>query len=73
MAWKAKSDIGDYKEGDIVPDELAVVWNEMYKESPVEQVHDAPRQKEKLADPDPEKEEPKREKQPRFLHKRSKR
>ena len=33
--YKAKICIGDYKEGDIVPDEKAKVWEVMYKESPV--------------------------------------
>lgn len=36
--WKAKIDIGDYKTGDVVPDEIAVIWNTMYKETPVENV-----------------------------------
>jgi hypothetical protein len=36
MAYIAKVNIGDFKKGDVVPDELAVVWATMYKESPVE-------------------------------------
>lgn len=39
MTWKAKIDIDKYKAGDVVPDEMAVVWNGMYKESPVERVN----------------------------------
>ena len=38
MAWKAIENIGDYKIGDTVPTEIAVVWNSMYKKSPVEEV-----------------------------------
>ena len=46
MTWKAKSKIGDYNVGDIVPDEQAVVWNGMYKDSPVERVsEDKPQEK----------------------------
>lgn len=36
--YKAKIEIGGYKVGDIVPDEQAILWIEMYKESPVEKV-----------------------------------
>lgn len=32
MAYIAKENIGDFMKGDIVPDEMAKVWNEMYKE-----------------------------------------
>ncbi len=35
--YKAKEDIGDYKKGDIVPDEKAFIWKDMYVESPVEE------------------------------------
>ena len=34
--YKALIDIGDYKKGDVVPDELAIVWDKQYKYSPVE-------------------------------------
>ena len=34
--YKALMDIGNYKKGDIVPDELATVWDKMYEISPVE-------------------------------------
>ncbi len=33
--YKAKEDIGDYKKGDIVPDDIAEVWAKMYVDSPV--------------------------------------
>ena len=32
----AKIDIGEYKKGETVPKEIAVVWESMYLESPVE-------------------------------------
>lgn len=38
--YKAKINIGDYKEGQIVPDELAETWSKMYLVSPVEKVED---------------------------------
>jgi hypothetical protein len=38
MVWKAKTDIGDYKAGDIVPDKIAETWNKMYQNSPVEKI-----------------------------------
>ena len=33
--YKAKIDIGDFKKGQIVPDDIAAVWKGMYLESPV--------------------------------------
>lgn len=36
MPYRAKEDIGNYKEGEVVSDEDATIWKEMYKESPVE-------------------------------------
>jgi len=36
--YKAKIDIGEFKKGQIVPDEIAAVWKEMYLESPVEEI-----------------------------------
>lgn len=39
--YKALTDIGDYKKGDTVPDELATVWDNMYEVSPVEIVNGA--------------------------------
>ena len=33
--YKAKIDIGDYKKGEEVPAEKAIVWMKMYKGSPV--------------------------------------
>ena len=36
--YKAKTDIGDYKAGDEVPEEKALIWAKMYVESPVELV-----------------------------------
>lgn len=40
MTYKAKQNIGDYKKGDIVPDQLAQTWSKMYEVSPVEEVVD---------------------------------
>lgn len=39
--YRAIEDIGGYKEGDIVPDEKALIWEKMYLESPVEKVGDS--------------------------------
>ena len=36
--YKAKENIGEYKIGDEVPDEKAIVWEKMYAKSPVEKV-----------------------------------
>ena len=36
--YKAIIDIGDFKAGQIVPDEIAEVWANMYKVSPVEKI-----------------------------------
>ena len=36
--YKAKENIGDFKKGDVVPDEIAEVWAKMYAVSPVEEV-----------------------------------
>jgi hypothetical protein len=44
MTWKAIERIGGYEIGDIVPDETAIAWNQMYKTSPVEFVEE-PQQK----------------------------
>jgi hypothetical protein len=41
MVWKANIKIGDYKAGDIVPDEIAEKWNSMYEKSPVTQASDS--------------------------------
>ena len=38
--YKAKENIGDYKKGDIVPDDIAEVWNKMYIDSPVIFIND---------------------------------
>lgn len=38
MTYKALTDIGDFKKGGIVPDEIAEVWLQMYKIAPVELV-----------------------------------
>jgi len=45
MVYKAKIHIGDFAPGDIVPDETAIIWSKMYKESPVELVFDAIQEK----------------------------
>jgi hypothetical protein len=37
VKYIAKEVIGDYKVGDEVPEEKALVWKEMYAESPVEE------------------------------------
>lgn len=34
----ALENIGDFKKGQEVPEELAVVWRDMYKQSPVQEV-----------------------------------
>ena len=36
--YKAKIDIGEFKKGDKVPDEKALIWKDMYLESPVEEI-----------------------------------
>ena len=36
--YKAKQDIGGYKVGDKVPADKAKLWNEMYIDSPVEEI-----------------------------------
>ena len=36
--YKAITDIGDFKKGDIVPDELAIVWDKQYRYSPVKKL-----------------------------------
>jgi hypothetical protein len=36
MPYKAKEDIGNYKVGEVVSDEDAKIWEEMYTVSPVE-------------------------------------
>ena len=41
----AKVDIGGYKKGDEVPDEKAIIWKDMYKESPVEKVDKSSKKK----------------------------
>jgi hypothetical protein len=38
--YKAKIDICEFKKGDIVPDERAIIWEEMYSVSPVEKLLD---------------------------------
>jgi hypothetical protein len=43
MSYKAKISIGKYNKGDVVPDSIAVVWSQMYKESPVEFIDDIPK------------------------------
>jgi hypothetical protein len=36
MVYIAKENIDKYNKGDIVPDEIAIVWKQMYLVSPVE-------------------------------------
>lgn len=36
--YKALEDIGDFKKGEIVPDDLGSIWMEMYKVSPIEKI-----------------------------------
>ena len=38
MKFIAKTEIGGYKPGEEVPEEKALIWKEMYAESPVEEV-----------------------------------
>lgn len=38
--WVARENIDCYKKGDVVPDDKAIVWHQMYEKSPVEQVPD---------------------------------
>lgn len=38
--YKALIEIGGYKPGEIVPDEIARVWEGMYKESPVQKIEE---------------------------------
>jgi len=38
--YKAIIHIGDFKPGDIVPDEIAEVWLKMYVEPPVEKIEE---------------------------------
>lgn len=40
--YKALVNIGEYAEGDIVPDEKAETWAKMYRVSPVEKVNSVP-------------------------------
>lgn len=40
--YKALINIGEYAEGDIVPDEKAETWAKMYRVSPVEKVNSVP-------------------------------
>jgi len=51
MTWIAKTNIGDYKVGDVIPEEQALVWNQMFKQ-PVAQ------QEVSEVKPEPVKEEP---------------
>jgi len=59
--YKAKIDIGDFKAGDVVPDDLAIVWEGMYKESPVEKVDGEEPKVEEPKVQEPKSEEPKAE------------
>jgi hypothetical protein len=43
MAWIAREDIDVFKKGNVVPDEKAEAWAQMYKVSPVEFVKDEPK------------------------------
>lgn len=36
----AKENIGDYKKGETVPEDIAIIWDQMYLESPVQKVED---------------------------------
>jgi hypothetical protein len=40
MKYIAKIEIGDYKVGEEVPADKALVWIQMFKESPVEEVQE---------------------------------
>lgn len=43
MKYIANQDIGDFKKGDEVPAEQAMVWNEMFTQSPCDVVNDSPK------------------------------
>ena len=42
MKYKALVDIGDFKVGEEVPEERAIVWMNMYVVSPVEAIEEEP-------------------------------
>ena len=46
MKYYAKTDIGGYKAGEEVPAEKAMIWQNMYLESPVELSEKKPKQEE---------------------------
>lgn len=58
MTYIALENIGDYKKGDIVPDEKAVVWMSMYDKSPVEKVEGKSTKKEEVETVATEEEKP---------------
>ena len=62
MTWKAKIDIGDYKAGEEVPEDKAILWNEMYDISPVEQI--GATEPEPVVEPEPEPEPEKVKEEP---------
>lgn len=45
--YKAKIDIGEFKKGEVVPEEQALLWISMYKESPVEKFTEVKKPEEK--------------------------
>ena len=47
MPFKAKYDFGMYHKGDIVPDDSAKLFSEMYKESPTEFIEETIKVQEK--------------------------
>ncbi len=63
--YKAKENIGDFKKGDIVPDEQAIVWSKMYKQSPVELINEKPKVNKKI---EIKKEKPKEAKSSKGSH-----
>lgn len=45
MKYIAKHDIGNFKEGDEVPEEQALIWKSMYNVSPVDEVNESVEEK----------------------------
>lgn len=52
MVYKTLVDIGEFKAGELVPDEKGEIWSKMYKVSPVEKIREEP----KLVESEPEPE-----------------
>ena len=57
--YKAKTDIGGFHQGDVVPTEKAVIWEKQYLTSPVEFIQDVVKTKPILPKPEVKIEETK--------------